>query len=654
MSLRGDVDSAEPAATEERTGSAAARPRGDVVEVLPLRLSVARGGIGIELAQPVQVGPLLCEQVEVELPGVSYPVDLSKGVKQFKARRSALTGLTVSIALERLAELWATALGEWWGESPQVRLGIGASGVWHPSSSRTHAAPANENSALEAISVCIHSLSGALAFDLVVSAGDEPTLIVDAARSFGSLPILSGRPATEVALQTISAALLKSGVDSQVSLKGRRLVLSGLTRALCLELFPQLGFRVPQTETQVLVELTGALGQLRLRIAKTGETLATSFHALRLASLGDFLCEADEHAREQRRDLARAAYLRALDTVPGHTEALLELAELDLVCDRAESAIAFLDECRTDTQQGPISRQTLLLARALEQTGRGDAAKETWIAAAAQERDRLFSAYLFCEIARRETDTVKQRGFLNEAVARSPLLLTARRERLLFCLAHGDRHAALIDAQQLEALHMPNETRAQLLGDIAPRFAAAGFEDEAQRLLRRALRLVPDNPQLMMELAELLHRASDSLRAAELLLSAVRRLAAMVHNGPMEQQATLELSYRCRFLLAQIMVTDPVTMSEALIHLGAIPTRCNWGSAARLMEVEIFQKRGNFRERDHAVARWVETAELGWTAAVDFGPRLASLVDSLDPPIDPSISAALHAIIQNFGSTSGD
>ncbi len=650
MSPRGDVDSAEHSAHEVRASLAASRPVGAVAEVLPLRLSVARGGIGIELAQPVAVGPLRCEQLEVELPGVNYPVDLSKGVKQFKARRSALSGLTVTVALDHLAERWARALGTVWGEEPQVRLGIGAAGVWRATSGRAFAGPANENNGLEAISVCIYSPSGALAFDLVVTSGQEPTLTVDAARSWGNLPLLSGRAASAVALQALGAVLLGCGIDHQVSQRGRALVISGLARALCLEVFPQLGFRVPQVETQVLVDLSGGRGQLRCRIAKTGEALATSFHALRLANLGDFLAEADDHLRQERRSLARTAYLHALDTVPGQVEVLLELAELDLVEDRAESALAFLDECRGDVEQS--SRKTLLLARALDQTGRKDAARETWRLAAEQERDRLFSAYLFCDLATRQSDRTARREFLDEAVARSPLLSIARRERLLFCLAAGDRHTALTDAEQLEALQVADAARAQVLADVAPRFAAAGFEDEAARILRRALRLDPGNPQLMVELGELLHRASESLRAAELLLAALRRLTVLEHAGPLDQNEALALSYRCRFVLAQIMVTDPVTMSEALIHLGAIPTRCAWGPAARLTEVEIFQKRGNFRERDHAVARWVETAELGWTEVAEFGQRLASLVESFDPPLESPVAAALHAIIQNFGATS--
>lgn len=652
MSPRGDVDSAQPTALEARANLAPSRAPGARAEVLPLRLSVARGGIGIELAQPVQLGPLSCEQLEVELPGISYPVDLSKGVKQFRARRSALASLTITVILDQLAELWARALGGFWGEQPHVRLGIGATGVGRATPHRAGDGPANENHGLEAISVCIYSLSGALAFDLVVTSGQEPTVTMDAARSWGNLPLLSGRPASAVALQALRAVLVGFGVDHQVSQRGRALVISGLARALCLEVFPQLGFRVPQVETQVLVDLSGSLGQLRLRIAKTGEAWATNFHALRLANLGDFLREADDHLREERRGLARAAYVRALDTVPGQGEVLLELAELDLVEDRAESAVVFLDECRDDVEQG--SRKTLLLARALDQTGRKDAAQEMWKLAAEQERDRLFSAYLYCDLAQRQNDPIDRRKYLDEAVARSPLLAIARRERLGFCLAQGDRHTALVDAEQLEALLISDTARAQLLAEVAPRFAAAGFEDEAVRLLRRALRLDPLDPRLMVELGELLHRRSESLRAAELLLAALRRLTALEHPGTGEQRESLMLCYRCRFLLAQIMVMNPVTMSEALIHLGAIPTRCTWGPAARLAEVEIFQKRGNLRERDHAVARWIETAELGWTEVAEFGQRFAALVKSFDPPLESAVAAALHAIIQNFGAASRD
>src|SRR6187551_1980541 len=205
MSPRGDPESAElRAKSTSSVGDSDPDDSSSASEVLPLRLSVARGGLGVELARPLAIGPLLCEELDLGLLGVSYPVDLSKGVKQFKTRRSELRGATVVVDLPDLSVRWAQLIAGMWGERAVVRLTVG-------SAAHASLAVANRNNDVECICVCVHSVTGVLAFDLVLASGNDPRLIVDCARAVGTLPFLVQRSATQAALQVLDVGLAAGG-----------------------------------------------------------------------------------------------------------------------------------------------------------------------------------------------------------------------------------------------------------------------------------------------------------------------------------------------------------------------------------------------------------------------------------------------------------
>ena len=71
----------------------------------PLRLVAFRGGLGIELYEPVQLGPLRLEELTWSLPGVTFPLDLGGGVRAFRHRRGLLQRVMVSVGLPEL-EQW--------------------------------------------------------------------------------------------------------------------------------------------------------------------------------------------------------------------------------------------------------------------------------------------------------------------------------------------------------------------------------------------------------------------------------------------------------------------------------------------------------------------------------------------------------------------
>ena len=75
-------------ATEPKDGAAPAEPELRV----PLRLAVSRGALGLETYAPLELGPLSVERLDLALPNLKFPVDLSGGVKLFRHRRGRLIG----------------------------------------------------------------------------------------------------------------------------------------------------------------------------------------------------------------------------------------------------------------------------------------------------------------------------------------------------------------------------------------------------------------------------------------------------------------------------------------------------------------------------------------------------------------------------------
>src|SRR6187399_1687512 len=60
---------------------------------VPLRLTVARGALGMELYEPLSLSAFEVSAFAFTLPGLRFPVDLSGGVAQFRHRRGELQHL---------------------------------------------------------------------------------------------------------------------------------------------------------------------------------------------------------------------------------------------------------------------------------------------------------------------------------------------------------------------------------------------------------------------------------------------------------------------------------------------------------------------------------------------------------------------------------
>ena len=77
---------------------------------MPLRLTVTRGVLGMELYEPIALGPLDVVRLSITLPNLKFPLDLSGGVPQFRHRRGELEHATLRTDWTRLARFFGSRL----------------------------------------------------------------------------------------------------------------------------------------------------------------------------------------------------------------------------------------------------------------------------------------------------------------------------------------------------------------------------------------------------------------------------------------------------------------------------------------------------------------------------------------------------------------
>jgi hypothetical protein len=170
--------------------------------------------LGLELYEPVTVGPLEVSGLAFTLPHLSFPVDLSGGVARFRHRRGDLERLTLSLSFEALARFVAPRLRQAlpgaerevvWGRSLGVGIGIAGNGF-------------------------------ALAFDLLwAPSGGDARFLVSRARAVGL-----ASPALGHALRIADTVL-----GDLSTRRGRLIAVTGVGGRLGKALLPAVGARVP-------------------------------------------------------------------------------------------------------------------------------------------------------------------------------------------------------------------------------------------------------------------------------------------------------------------------------------------------------------------------------------------------------------------------
>ncbi|MBI4957120.1 MAG: hypothetical protein HY908_34210 [Myxococcales bacterium] len=488
-SLEGDAG-AGPSST--RTGRPAARttesdPRPE------LRLVVSRSGLGVELGAPFELGPLRVVELVASLPGIGFPVDLSGGVTAFRHRRGRLERVAVTLDAEALRRFATRRLA----------------GVFAEAAPCAVLAPIEDG-----LLVGVAGDHFALAFELLLWPADgDLVLLPMAARSLG----LPGAPQAH-ALRAVAACTKGLGV-----VRGGVVTVPGVARQLVRALLPLAGMRAADAAgvRAGRVELdVGALGWRALRDAEGGAAGAAlgllGERLVRARELAELAAEAeDAHARGEP-DVARGAYLAALERAPRHPELTRRIAELDRAAGGRDPAAASLLSDAT-----PLVHAGVLGGALLAALGDTDAAHAAFAQAGQLEPYGPLAALAWLEASRVAPDREASLAALDEAVVRAPGLPAPRAARFEARLAAGNLRGAREDASQLEAAASGAALRHAVCMRAARAYVAAGAWAEASAAFERALRYLPDDAPAVAGLARALEAAGERRRALELLSRAV-------------------------------------------------------------------------------------------------------------------------------------
>lgn len=602
-------------------------------ESLPLRLSVARGALGVELTEPVDLEALVVEEMALGLLGVQFPVDLSKGVKQFRNRRAVLERLAVRLDFSALVP-WVRELATPLFAEPiwDVRL-------------QAHVGSALPEAAAEPhVSVVILAEHSALAFDLVFASGEGPRLVVDAARAFG----LDGVP-LGLALHLVDgvASRLSSGIAA-VRREGRSLQVAGLARALCLRVLPDFGFRVPSVKRPLVQRIELIRGELCVVVDERSDASGVGRRGIQLGGLAEFTRDADDLLAQGDLRSARAAYLAALERAPKNREILAVLAALDLTIDgHAESALAFLEELGSFEATSHSSGLFELEGRALAASGRSETARESREKCVSLEPDAAVAA-LGATILANEREGEERLRWLDRAIERAPTIPFARRARMFERIRRGELRGALGDAEHGEASARSSAERAELQREVGRALREGGFQNEAISWLRRSLREEPDSRVAKLELGLAWFDAGEDLRALELVQSVVRRdEAARRDEGPAQSREAgeSELVDQARWLAAQLIERQGLDLGVAIAHLRGVEGRSPWAARARGLEGRLALRLGDTSARLRAHQRLLEAIELGWISLESARDELVRVAQIETEAGQPELAARLRALL---------
>jgi tetratricopeptide (TPR) repeat protein len=530
---------------------------------VPLRLTVTRGALGLELYETVELGPLEVRRLAVTLPNLKFPVDLSGGVRLFRNRRGRLEHLGLRLRLDVLAR-WLDA---------RLREALG--GLVRPVSVWRVA---------HGIGVGLVGTRGAVAFDVLWAPVEADARFV-VARARGAE--LAG-PALSVAMQVVDTA-----VGHSMTRAGRLVSLAGLAGAIVRDVMPAVGARAPTAHGVRCASLEGEGDVVLLSLDGSFPPAGLADDVVRALELAELTRAADDALAAGDLDAARAASVTSLERAPRHPEISRIVAEIDVHAGgRAEAALSMLSDALVASQGGAIG--ATLLARVGDLDGACAALR---VATDAEEYAPLASL-LWCQQSALEPDAPGRLQALDLAVARCPGLASARQRRIEARLAAGDVRGALGDAEHLEASAVGSAARHDVCRAVAQQLLALGFQRDAGRLFERALRYVPDDATATAGLGRALLEAGRTDRAAALLERAVTLGEA--RNEP-QADALVDLAR----ILAKMG-----DLPQAIARVRQVSAPAARLTEARALEAEWREKLGDLAGATLAYARLREAIEL--------------------------------------------
>lgn len=575
---------------------------------MPLRLTVTRGALGMELYEAIEIGPLSVERLSLTFAGLRFPVDLSGGVPRFRSRRGELQEVVLRLRLPELARYCSKRVGEPFGALVKPLA------AW--------AVPGG-------IGVGLVTEKSALAFDLLWAAeGGSARLVVARPRGVG----LPG-PALGVALRACDAIAGGLFVRS-----GRVLTSSDVGGRVGRALLPAVGARAPSSTGVSFGEPIQELDELFIALDATFPPPALSDDAARALELARLTREADDALCVSELDLARERLLAALEEAPRHPEIVRTLCELDAaVPGRSEAALGLLIETLPAAAAGAVGADLLLAS--------GDRAG----ALAALERgagDEAFAPLAALLLARAAGLAERSQAlfFLDRAVAAAPTLASVHQQRLTARLARGEVQGALSDAEHLEAMANGAAAKHAACARSAHDLLEAGYVKEAGKLFERALRYMPDDARATAGLGRALLAAGLDSRAIGLF---ERAIALSERRGEPDARALLEL--------ARLLGDKLADLPQAIARLRQIPQQAPEAEAARHLEALYRAKIGDRVGASLAFAQLRESIELsGAKAAVSLGRLRDAARFELTEREDPTLAERHLALALRLAPQDGE
>lgn len=522
----------------------------------------------MELFESVSVGPVEVRRLELTLPNLSFPVDLSGGVPVFRHRRGDLERVELRLSFSEL--------GEW--IQPRVREVLGPSPrrpqIW---------------ATAEGLGIGLVAGDQAVAFDLVWAPVEgDARWVVAQPRAFG----------VDGAAMGFALRIVDSILGRWVERRGRVITLARAGLRLGQEILPALGARAPAAGRVRFGALEVLGDELAVNLDATFPPVSLSPSAVQALELAELAGPGDEALVANQLDRARAAYLGALESAPRHPELVRVIAEIDVaVGGRAEAALGMVVESLPAMHMGVVGAELLAAVGDLE--GACAALDEC----ARREPFPPLAALFLGRLAALQSGRRECLHWLDQAVARCPGLEAVRLERFNARLCQGDVEGALADAQHLEAAASGSQARHEICEQTARAILEQGFPREAGVLFERALRYLPDNPEATSGLGRAFVALGKPDRALALF---ERSLQLSERSGSFDPEAAIEL--------ALLLAKDFDDLPAAIARVRRVPA-----SAARALEARGLEARWRAALGD------IAGASLAWA-------KLREAMEATEPP----------------------
>ena len=594
--------------------------------------------IGLAIAKSTRLGPVSVEELEVALPGLGFPLDVSGGVTRFRHRRGELRRLRLCLSWDDLCTYAAARLRDAIVPgTPRVRIekaGLAAT-AGSPQAS-TLLVEISETPVVPKGSFSDPTWArppNVLAFELTITlTNDDVAIVVGEARGSG-LPASATRMAIEAVTRLLGSTFRADGASFSLAKLGTTVASS---------IFPEAGARAPKAgplgSSGLVIDVRGI--ELTLR---EGRGFVGDERALRACEAARLTLEADRLLVTGDLDGARAAAIDALGRAPRHPEIARRLVELDVLVEgRAEAANAILRDAEHSTALRLGDLPTTLLERMGDKVGA--------LARAVRDADRepcaTLRATLRAKAASLSEDPVGALRELDEAATDAPAYPFVHWASLVRALEATRFEDASAQAGFLEALVPSPSEKCRMLVAIGQAYVARGHRDHAHDPFERALRYFPDDPDALAGLGEALVGAGKAVRGAAILARAAKLSKSMDTHA----SATLALA---RALEAPIG-----DLPAAAARAREIPTGHATSPFARLLEGRVRARSGDhegallafarLREepltKDH-VPLLVEAATLERDVLADSVAAIRSIRRALQlSPVDPTLCAFERAL----------